>query len=127
MINGKTISSWVRQARYRARKNNIYSDLEIADVQTIIGESNDICQYCPEVAEVLDCPFPLKSGGPNVPANVVQCCKKCKDSKGNNDLIWMLLNGMISQDKYMDILRMLFKRRGGNYVKDCVRKATGIE
>lgn len=125
-IDNKAISSWVRQARYRAKKHEIYSDLNISDVQVIVHSSNGCC-YCGKEAHTLDCPFPLKTGGPNVPANVVPCCKECKAVKNNNDIVWMFSTGLLTETKYMAILEELLKRRGSDKIRDHVRRATGME
>src|SRR5260221_9296146 len=98
-IGNKSISSWVRQARYRAKKHNIYSDLEVSDVQEIVLVANHKCAYCTVEADTLDCPFPLKSGGPHTPANVVPCCRQCKTAKNNNDIVWLFSSGYITQEK----------------------------
>src|SRR5262245_35451012 len=88
-IDNRSISSWVRQARYRAKKHDIYSDLEVADVHDIITSADGKCAYCGQDAETLDCPFPLKDNGPHVPANCVPCCRTCKNTKSNNDIVWL--------------------------------------
>lgn len=126
-IDNKAISSWVRQARYRAKKHLIHSDLDVGDVQEIIKLAGGCCRYCSGEGVTLDCPFPLKSGGPNVPANVVPCCKSCKAAKNNNDVVWMFASGLLTEVQYMAILEELFRRRGGDKIKEHVRKATGME
>lgn len=126
-IDNKAVSSWVRQARYRAKKHSIHSDLEVADVQTILKACNGACRYCGKPGETLDCPFPLKDGGPNVPANVVPCCKECKGAKNNNDVVWMYNSGHLTEEQYMAILQELFSRRGGDKIKEHVRRATGMD
>ncbi len=125
-LTNKSISSWVRQARYRAKKHNIYSDLTINDIQTILDTSESKCSYCGNAADTLDCPFPLKKDGPHVPANVVPCCRACKTLKSNNDIVWMFSNNHIDQHKYLDILQKLFDRRGGDLIREHIRKATGL-
>lgn len=124
-IDNKSISSWVRQARYRAKKYNIYSNLEIADVQAILLTCVS-CAYCEKQVETLDCPFPLKDGGPNVAANIVPCCKACKAVKSNNDVVWMFSNNHITNQVYLDLIRELCSRKGGDRVKEHIRKATGL-
>jgi len=125
-LDNKTISSWVRQARYRAKKHNISSDLTVADVVEMLANTGHGCQYCAKPATTLDYPFPLKAGGPNIPANVVPCCKACKTTKGSNDIVWMYSSGLISSEHYMQILELLFSRRGGAIVKEHVRQAVGM-
>jgi hypothetical protein len=125
-IDNKSVSSWVRQARYRARKHGIYSDLEVADVQAILNSSKS-CAYCSAPADTLDCPFPLKDGGPNVPANTVLCCKKCKGTKGSNDVVWLFSKSHITQEVYLALLKELCARRGGDKIKAHIRRATGLD
>jgi hypothetical protein len=125
-IDSRTISNWVRQARYRAKKHNIYSDLEVADVLAILANSTK-CGYCDtDEATTIDCPFPLKDGGPNVPANIVLSCKACKTKKNNNDIVWLFLHGFINKDLYVVLVESLCKRRGGELIKTHLRRATGI-
>ena len=125
-IDNKSISSWVRQARHRAKKHNIYSDLEVADVTTIIQGTGGTCSYCGKEAETLDCPFPLRDEGPHVPANVVPCCKGCKSVKNNNDIVRLFSNGHIPSERYVTLIQELLKRRGGERIKAHVKRATGL-
>jgi hypothetical protein len=125
-IDNKSVSSWVRQARYRAKKHDIYSDLEVTDVQLIIKEADGKCAYCGQDAVALDCPFPLKDKGPHVPANVVPCCRDCKSVKGSNDIVWLFSQGHIGRNRYLALIEELFKRRGGDQIKEHVRRATGL-
>lgn len=125
-IDNKAVSSWVRQARYRAKKHHIYSDLEVADVQIILQSSSGCCAYCKKEAETLDCPFPLRDGGPNVPANTVPCCKSCKLLKNNNDIVWMFAGGHISNPIYLALVQELCSRRGGDKIREHIRRATGL-
>lgn len=120
-----TIGSWVRQSRHRAKKYNIYNDLTVVDVEEIVTTQNK-CVYCDGDAEVLDHPFPLKDKVPNTPANVTSICKECKKIKKTNDLVWMFQNGYIKQEQYILLLEMLFSRRGGDQVKQYVRRVTGL-
>lgn len=124
-MNNKTISSWIRQARHRAKKHNIYSDLEIDDIIQIITQDNK-CAYCQNNdPNTLDHPFPIKDHAPNIPANVVQVCKECKNTKKNNDLIWMFSSGIITESRYLELLSQLFSRRGGETMKNYVRQLSG--
>lgn len=121
-----TISSWIRQARYRAKRQDIYSDLEISDVEDIVECHEGQCAYCGEDAETLDHPFPLKPTAPNVPANILTSCKECKSLKKNNDLVWMFSSGHLDQEKYLALLQEMFDRKGGDTIKEHVRKVTGL-
>jgi 5-methylcytosine-specific restriction endonuclease McrA len=120
------ISSWIRQARYRAKRQDIYSDLEIADVEEIVEHYKNNCAYCGNTAETLDHPFPLKTTAPNVPANVLLSCKTCKTLKKNNDLVWMFSSGHLKQENYLELLQQMFGRKGGDTIKEHVRQVTGI-
>jgi len=125
MINNKTISNWVRQTRHRAKKNNTYSDLNVSDIQDILQLAN-YCAYCEKEAETIDCPFPLKDGCPNVPANTVLCCRSCKSKKNNNDIIWMYINGYVEYSTYLKLIRELCSRRGGDIIKTHIKTIVGL-
>lgn len=123
----KIISSWVRQARYRAKNNDIYTDLETEDVQKIIEHFDRKCVYCGEEATCLDHPFPLKISAPNVPANTVPCCRSCRDEKKTNDIVWMFSEGLMCQDRYLATVKYLLSLRGGDRIKKFFQMATGID
>lgn len=133
-MDSKTISSWIRQARYRANKRDIYSDLQISDVQEIVEDFGGICAYCDESkdcwgsqADTLDHPFPLSDKTPNVPANVLPVCKGMKNVKKNNDLAWLFMTGAIKQDTYLKALKAMLNRRGGDLMKQHIKTITGIQ
>lgn len=126
-MDNKAISSWVRQARYRAKKHGIESDLSIEDVSSIIEEYNGKCAYTGKTAETLDHPFPLKSGAPNVPANVLPVSKKIKTLKKSHDIVWLFMEGHISKDIYLSILNGMLSRKGGDLVRENIKLATGLE
>ena len=92
-MNRSTISGWVRQARYRAKGRNIYSDLQIEEIEEIIKSYGGKCAYCDVPADTLDHPFPLNENTTNTQANALPCCKSCKSIKKNNDLVWMFTDG----------------------------------
>lgn len=126
-MDTKIISNWVRQARFRAKRHDIYSNISMSDVMTMIESINSLCSYCRiEPAISLDHPFPLKDNAPNVIANVVTCCGACKDKKKNNDLLWMYGNGLITEPNYITLLEDLFKRLHGELIRGHVRKVSGI-
>ena len=133
-MDSKTISSWIRQARYRANKRDIYNDLQIADVLEIVDEYENRCAYCDKSkdcwgseADTLDHPFPLSESAPNVPANVLPVCKHMKTVKKNNDLAWLFITGVIKQDKYLEILKNMLQKRGGSTMKKHIKTITGIQ
>lgn len=120
-----TISSWVRQSRHRARKHNIVSDLEVSDINDILAAHESNCGYCSKSAETFDHPFPLKDKVPNVPANVVPACKKCKRVKKTSDIVWMFNNSHITQDAYIQLVSKMMQRRGSALVKSHMKQITG--
>ena len=56
-MHNKVVSSWIRQARYRAKRQNIHSELEINDIINIISEHDGKCAYCTNKHDTLDHPF----------------------------------------------------------------------
>lgn len=126
-MDSKTISGWIRQARYRANKRDIYNKLQISDVQKIIEDFDGECAYCGAEAETLDHPFPIRETAPNVPANVLPSCKDCKTVKKSNDIVWLFMQNKLDQPKYLEILRSMFSREGGDIIKNHVKLVTGIQ
>lgn len=124
-MQNKVISSWIRQARYKSKKLNIHCDISISDVLKIIEDFEEKCAYCSKNYETFDHPFSLKDSKNCVPANILPCCKKCKKLKKNNDLVWMFLNKVITNESYVKLLQYLFKQKGGIVVKEHVKKLTG--
>jgi hypothetical protein len=102
------------------------SDLEMEDVQNIITFYDGLCTYCGAMAETLDHPFPLKNNAPNVPANVLPVCKMCKNVKKNHDVVWMYNNSHLTQKEYLRVIQFMFDQRGGDIIRDQVRRATGM-
>lgn len=125
-MDNKIISNWIRQARYRAKANALSSDLEMEDVQNIITAYAGLCAYCGAVAETFDHPFPLRTSAPNIPANVLPICKRCKTVKKNHDVVWMYNNSHLTQPEYLKIMQFILDQRGGGAIKDHVRRATGM-
>jgi len=121
------ISNWVRQARYRAKNRNIYSDLQIEDVEKVIEFYDEKCVYCGAQADTLDHPFLLNDNTANTQSNVLPCCKSCKSKKKNNDLIWMFTNKNITEDIYLSLLKQIFVRKGGEKIKQHVKIITGFD
>lgn len=126
-MDNKSVSNWVRQARFRAKKHDIYSDIDMEDVTKMLAE-HKVCCYCKKCeSETLDHPFPLKDNAPNVLANIVTSCMGCKGKKKNNDLLWMYNKGLITEDVYLSLLADLFARKHGGLIKDHVKKVSGID
>lgn len=120
-----SISSWIRQARHRAKSYNIYSELNSQDIEEII-QHYETCAYCEKPTETLDHAFPLKDQAPNVAANVLPCCKSCKSIKKYNDLVWMYNNGHISEEIYTAIMEDMITRPGSEKLKEHIKIALGI-
>jgi len=132
-MDNKSLSSWIRQARYRASKKNIKNDLSIDDVKQIIEKCNNKCVYCDKSkacwgneADALDHPFPLSECTPNVPANVLPVCKQIKKEKKHTDLAYMFIMGLIKQQTYLNCLKIMFSNKGSEYIKSHVKKITGL-
>jgi 5-methylcytosine-specific restriction endonuclease McrA len=132
-MENKALSSWIRQARYRASKKDIENDLNIEDVKQILISCDHKCAYCDETqpcwgtpAEALDHPFPLSKSTPNVPANVLPVCKSIKKEKKHTDLAYMFIMGLITQQTYLNCLKVMFANRGSEHIKDHVKKITGL-
>lgn len=130
----KTISSWVRQARHRAKRNNIPSDLKISDIQEIIKNFDGLCAYCDKTkacwgtkADSLDHPFSLSPTTPNFPANVVPTCKTIKTEKRQNDITWLLTKGIITKDVYLTVLRKILACSGCETIRAHLKTIIGIQ
>jgi len=120
-----TISSWVRQARHRAKKQQLPNDLDIQEVEKIV-EFYGSCAYCDEPYETLDHAFPLKDSAPNVAANILPSCKKCKLAKKNNDLVYLFEKEQISKDRYIKLLKEVLTRPGKKVLKEHIKAITGM-
>jgi len=125
-MDNKTISNWIRQTRYRAKKHHIYSDVTIEDVHQIMEIHKGNCVYCDKPADSLDCPFPLKNNAPNVPANLVPACQNCKHIKKNNDLAWMFATNKLSKEDYLRIFGLMLQLRGADLIKQYAKIALGL-
>jgi 5-methylcytosine-specific restriction endonuclease McrA len=124
-MNNK-ISSWVRQSRHRAKKHEVYNDLGIDEICELFKEFNGLCAYCGSNADTMDHSFPLSGKAPNVLANVLPICHKCKTIKGSIDLVAFFNNGHIDETKFLELLRGMLLRAGGDILKDHVKGITGI-
>lgn len=116
------ISGWVRQARHKAKLKGLANDLPLEFLEDLVDQYHHSCAYCGEKASTLDHPFPIKQDGPNVGANVLPICEKCKRKKGTNDIIDFLGQG----PKLNKILQEMLSREGGNKLKKYIKKITGL-
>ena len=133
-MDNKSISSWIRQTRYRASKKDIYSDLEIADIQETLNEFKGKCAYCDRYkecwgtqAEALDHAFNLSNESPDVPANVIPVCKQMKTDNKGEDVASLLSSGQIKKSTYLKIIKILLSKRGGDTIKQYIKSIMGFE
>lgn len=119
--------SWLRQARHRAKKRGIINTLELSHVKVILEHYENKCAYCGSIdIYSLDHPYPLKEDAPNVPANCVPTCKKCKDGKKNKNLSELHSGGKMDSETYLALLKLMFELPDGELLKDHVKKVTGL-
>lgn len=124
-MSRENVSGWVRQLRYRAKKHDLYSDLNISEVHNIIDHYKDKCCLCESDFEVLDTCFPLKDGAPNIQANIMPFCHDCKAKRKNLDLLQMVSSGIISKEKFTEILKYCFSQNHGDMFKSYVKMLSG--
>lgn len=123
------VGSWTRQARHRAKKHGCYVSLETEQVAAIVKEALG-CTYCGGLGtQVLDNPFPLSGGAPCVPANVVVCCKGCKDRKGNIDLVAFNEEGHMpdGSSRLVNVIKAMLARAGGPELKKHIKASMVID
>jgi hypothetical protein len=125
-MDKKSISNWIRQSRYRAKKQNIPCDISVEAVMEIIEYYNGKCAYCEAAANSLDHPFPLKDGPPNITANVLPICNKCKKLKKVNSLIWLYNNGHLTEKNYVKIIKDMISNDQSGSMKQYVKKMSGL-
>jgi 5-methylcytosine-specific restriction endonuclease McrA len=125
-VDKSSISSWARQARHRAKKQELHSDLNIDEILEVCESYDGKCAYCRENdAETLDHAFPLKDLAPNVTANVLPACKDCKSAKKSNDLVWLFNKKKITNNNYLKLIKEMVIRTGGDLLKNHIKSATG--
>lgn len=121
----KALSSWVRQLRHRAKKHNLFNDLSILEIQDVINQYDGKCSLCDKNYDILDMAFPLREGAPNIQANVIPLCYECKDLKKNEDILFMVSNGLITKDKFTLLLKKCFNNNHGDRLAAYVRILSG--
>jgi hypothetical protein len=121
------ISGYIRQLRYKAKKNTIQVDLCIESIESVINEGK-YCDICNKGRrEALDTVFPYKECDLITSAHILVLCKVCKAKKGQSDLLKHFNCHEIDQARLVDILNRCFNRPGGKGFKTFVRRATGYE
>jgi len=133
LMDNKSVSNWIRQARYRASKKQIPSDLTIQDVQTTIKNFNGMCAYCDQSkscwgnqADALTHAFNLTVDSPNVPANVIPVCKLMKTDNRGDDVASLLSAGIILKSTYLRIIEILLPKRGGDAIREYIKSIMGF-
>lgn len=117
----KKISGWVRQSRYRAKKNGCAVDVELEDIIKLYIDTDYKCSYCGADAGSPDHPFPVKDHAPCVMANVVPCCDNCRSKKKNHDIIWFYKNGFINKELLVTLINDMKTRTGSDSLKDHIK------
>lgn len=120
------INVWARQSRHRAKKHGVENNLQTADLHELLRAYNGLCAYCGNTATTMDHPFPIGNKAPNVLANVLPCCDKCKAKKGNSDLIMFYENNNIAREHLVALLRGMLDRDGSYLLRDHIKGVTGI-
>ena len=120
------ISSWVRQARHRARRYKCICRLDLSAALRLVEDSNCKCTYCDQPCCGLDHAFPLSDKAPNVLANTVPICQVCKAQKKQQDLVAYHETGHISNDRYLAVLRWMLSHDGAVEMREHLKKITGI-
>lgn len=120
------INNWLRQARYRAKKNGVGSTLTKEQIIQVWTAFDGRCAYCAAVATALDNPVPLCNGAPNVQANLLPICNSCKVKKRNHTICWMHECGHIQLNIYTAIMEQMLVRAGRDEVKAVLRRLLGI-
>lgn len=121
----REISNWVRQGRHRAKKYSLVGDIQIQDVERIVQHLEGKCAYCGASFDYLDCIFPLKSQAPFVPSNTTLICKKCRDIKGNDDILSMLRDGRLTNEKYVEFIEGIIAAKDDRMIQ-YLKSITGI-
>lgn len=123
----KKVSGWVRQSRHRSKLYEVVVKLEVKQIYDLIDELRGICAYCSGApASTLDNAFPISEGAPNVLANVLPACQKCKVNKGTRDLVAVFGDGEMTRDYYLALLKSMLERDGAEELKAHIRKITGV-
>lgn len=117
------VSNWLRQVKHRAKRRNIYNNLELKDLKEILESYDNTCAYCGENESTrFDIPFP---GIMITQSNVLPICDRCKSVKRRNDMIWMLSENIIDRDVFMRNVSKMMSLKGGDLLKQYINKLFG--
>jgi 5-methylcytosine-specific restriction endonuclease McrA len=121
----RALSGWVRQLRHRARKHNLFNQLDMSEIHEVLDQYTQCCCICDDAYDVLDMAFPLKDGGPNAQANVIPLCVMCKNLKKNRNILEMVTDGYINKDKFAEILKKCISNNNGDVLIDHIKSLSG--
>ncbi len=124
-MDKKLVSNWIRQSRYRAKKQGIQCNISIEEVLAILEYYADRCAYCTKSADSLDHPFPLKDEAPNISANVLPICKACKNRKKINNIMVMYNAEILSEKEYIKLMKDVLDRDKDGSLRIYVKKLSG--
>lgn len=97
----ETVRRWVEanreavnaiQARRRAKKREVVTDLTLDQWQETLEQFNHACAYClrSDVPMTMDHMDPISNGGQHTQSNVIPACKSCNCAKGARSTFSML-------------------------------------
>lgn len=121
-----SLSGWVRQSRHRAKRHNVLNTLTMKEAADVVRFYADLCAYCNQRADTMDHAIPLGDGGPNVQANVLTCCRRCKFLKRNHSIAWMYQHNLLSEQLYVSLVGNMLGRSGGGAIKQVLRRESGM-
>lgn len=123
---GSRVSSWVRQSRHRAKSYGCVNRLETKDVNELLDTFEEKCAYCGAESTTLDHAFQLSNKAPNVIANCLPSCHACKDKKKNFDMLEFYQAGHIPEPVFLELLKAMLERDGGDELRTYLQGITGI-
>ena len=126
MISKKEAGYWLRQAKLKAKRDGANICLNIEDILKIIDESNH-CNICNgDESLTLSTLFDYKDGVECSPANIIVCCKECKQILKKNGIL-----DLCKHERYKEAMTTALstnmKRDGGKELKDYIRRLMGYE
>lgn len=116
----------------RSKRKGIEHDLALADLRAIRQKFFGRCAYCrePLTKYYFDHVFPVRDGGPDIPANLVPACRLCNRRKGRKNLYGLIASGWFASRKRIErVLAHCHTARGAEKVQpllDRWRKEAGV-
>lgn len=122
------VSVWLRQSRNRAKKYKCFSDISQDDIHYLLKINNDNCGYCQNnKAATLDYLYSLRSGAPNVQANIMPVCQGCKMIKGQNNLTFLYNLQHLTEERFVDIIKQALSLKHGDIFKTFLKDTHGVD